>query len=881
MIDVARLRELSNTAPGNPCCRTKSLGKELLMLRIAIFALFLGSGMTGLIYQVVWTKLLTLVFGVTMLAVSTVLTSFFGGLALGSWLGGRWIDKYKNGFKWYGSAEMLIGVYALLFSFLLDANNYAYILFARNSEMGFGALTLLKFALATALLIIPTTLMGATLPILSKTLAHSQRRFAKDIGGLYAVNTVGAVIGAVITAFVLIPSAGMTTILYATGVLNIAIGAAAYSISRHHKEEEFDEPEVAVPAYSANPGEEPLGRGFSALLLWGFGLSGFTGLAYELIWTRVLGFMLTGTVYAFAVVLAVFLTGIAAGSLVFSRFIDRVRSSSAVILILAAVEMLIGISSIALITLYDKIPGFEFYSRIDTTPVWSEFVYLNFFTAFITLIIPTFLFGATFPLVCKIYSRRIERVGSKIGNVYSVNTVGGIVGSFAGGFLLIPFVGMQNTIVLMGLVNIAIGAAFIVFNPYRRSTGSYAMLGAGAAATVLLLVTLPANMPLSLHKSFLQYGEQIIFYKEGPTATVMIAEKPGASLSASNKRLWVNGNRATAAYYEGLQINRFQGVLPMVLHPDPKDVLVICFGSGTTFGTLSQFPVRMVDNVEIARTVTHGAPYFKKENMDVLHNPKSRINIDDGRSFLAATSRKFDVITEEPMHPALAGVVNLYTKEYYELAKAHLKPGGIMSQWIPLYNVSVEDMKILVKTFQSVFPHTTIWIANTDIFMIGSPERTSVDYGRVLRKLAMPNVHALLKDIDLEDPIEYLNTFLMNEDMVRAYTEGAEVMSDDMPSVEFTSPKSLHVNTISPNIAEFLKYREPVSQYLVDVPAGDIPALEERLKQKYIAGRYNLIGRAYFADNNIPKALDYFRASMKVDPTDRNSIHYLKNIRPF
>jgi len=856
------------------------------MLRIAIFALFLGSGMTGLIYQVVWTKLLTLVFGVTMLAVSTVLTSFFGGLALGSWLGGRWIDKHRGGFKWYGAAEVLIGVYALLFSFLLDANNYAYILLAQNSEMGFGSLTLLKFGLATALLIIPTTLMGATLPILSKTLARSQSRFAKDIGGLYAVNTIGAVIGAVITAFILIPSAGMSTILYATGVLNIAIGATAYFFSKTHTEDEFDVAEAKAPRaaprfYSGEHDEERLPRGFSILLLWGFAISGFTGLAYEVIWTRVLGFMLTGTVYAFAVVLAVFLTGIAAGSLVFSRFIDRLRSASAVIVILAVVEILIGLSSIALITLYDKMPGFEIYLRMDSTPVWGEFVYLNFLIAFITLIVPTFLFGATFPLVCKIYSRRIESIGSKIGNVYSVNTVGGILGSFAGGFLLIPFVGMQNTIVLMGLVNIAIGAAFILFNPYSRGAKSYAILGVGAVATAAVIFTLPANMPLSLHKSFLLYGEEIIFYREGATATVMIAEKPGESLSASNKRLWVNGNRATAAYYEGLQINRFQGVLPMVLHPDPKDVLVICFGSGTTFGTLSQFPVTMVDNVEIARTVTEGASYFKKENMDVLNNPKSRINIDDGRSFLAATSRKFDVITEEPMHPALAGVVNLYTKEYYELAKAHLKPDGIMSQWIPLYNVSVEDMKILVKTFQSVFPHTTIWIANTDIFMIGSPERTSIDYDLVLKKLAMPNVHALLKDIDLEDPIEYLNTFLMNEDQVRAYTEGAFVMSDDMPSVEFTSPKSLHVNTISPNIGEFLKFREPVTPYLVNVPAGEAQALEKRLEQKFFAGKYNLVGRAYFADENINKAVEYFRASLDIDRTDRNSIHYLKNIRPF
>ncbi|MDP2689819.1 MAG: fused MFS/spermidine synthase, partial [Deltaproteobacteria bacterium] len=198
------------------------------MLRIAIFALFFGSGMTGLIYQVVWTKLLTLVFGVTMLAVSTVLTCFFGGLALGSYLGGRWIDRHKGGFKWYGIAEGLIGVYALLFSLLLGANNSAYIFLAHNSNTGFWGLSLLKFALASILLIIPTTLMGATLPILSKTLARSQVRFAKDIGGLYSINTVGAVAGAVLTAFVLIPSAGMRTILYGTGVLNIAIGAAAY-----------------------------------------------------------------------------------------------------------------------------------------------------------------------------------------------------------------------------------------------------------------------------------------------------------------------------------------------------------------------------------------------------------------------------------------------------------------------------------------------------------------------------------------------------------------------------------------------------------------------------------------------------------------------------
>src|SRR3972149_1669430 len=365
-------------------------------------------------------------------------------------------------------------------------------------------------------------------------------------------------------------------------------------------------------------------------------------------------------------------------------------------------------------------PTFDLHSRLDATQSWSEFIWLNFFTSYLTLLLPAFLFGATFPLVCKIYNFRPEGVGRKIGNVYSVNTVGGILGSFAGGFILIPLIGMQKTIVRMALLNIAIGAAIMLGNPAARRSVRYWSVAAMAAAAVIAILPLPENMPLTLHKSLLRTGERIVFYKEGPAATVLIAEKQGAELSASNKRLWINGNAATAAFYEGLQINRFQGVLPMVLHPNPKDVLVICFGSGTTFGTLSQFDVNQVDNVEIASTVIKGAPYFTKENMDVLHNPKSRIITDDGRSYLEVTSKKYDVITEEPMHPSLAGVVNLYTKEYYELVKAHLKEGGIMSQWIPLYNLSTEDVRMLVKTFNSVFPHTTIWIANTDIFMIGS-----------------------------------------------------------------------------------------------------------------------------------------------------------------
>src|SRR3990172_9117472 len=228
------------------------------MLRLIIFILFLGSGMTGLIYQVVWTKLLTLTFGVTVLAVSTVLTCFFGGLALGSFFGGQWVDRHRNGFLWYGTAELIIGVYALLFTLLLGLNNSSYVFIAQKASLDFFGQSLLKFALSVALLIIQTTLMGATLPILSKALARSQKRFANDVGGLYSIKTVGAVVGAVITAFLLIPSFGLSTILYSAGFLNIAIGATAIFLGSVYGTEEEIFP--AEAAYEGNPPPPPRPR---------------------------------------------------------------------------------------------------------------------------------------------------------------------------------------------------------------------------------------------------------------------------------------------------------------------------------------------------------------------------------------------------------------------------------------------------------------------------------------------------------------------------------------------------------------------------------------------------------------------------------------------
>lgn len=819
----------------------------------------------------------TLTFGVTTLAISTVLSSFFGGLALGSYVIGKWIDKKSAFLKWYGLAELIIGIFALLFPFLLSLVSKSYVFIAQTVELGFYQMSLVKFLLVLLLLIIPTTFMGATLPILGKFSVKSKEHIAGKLGKLYAINTFGAVLGTLATGFYLIPIMGIKAILFSAGMLNIALGLFALklnknlSIDRDKTEEDQIEP---ISPSSPSP-SSILPPQYLSLVLFGFGISGFTALSYEVVWTRVLELVFTGTIYAFSTILATFLVGIAAGSAIFSWYLNRPHSIEKEGNLFAFVEMGIGFSTILLIFIYNGLPNNWLYNKIFETTDWSSALAIKFFITFILLFLPAFLFGSTFPIVCKLYSRNIKSIGHSVGNIYSINTVGGILGSFLTGFIFIPLLGMQTSIVMMGCINIILGISLLMLHPHSTKVLKFSTTTVSVALILLLFTILPENMVKSIYSGFLGRNDSIIYYKEGISATVMISEKKGMSLNTSNKRLYVNGNQATAAYYEGLQINRFQGVLPMVLHPNPKDVLVICFGSGTTFGTLSLFDVDKVDNVEISRAVIQGAKYFTWENQDVLHNPKSNIIINDGRNHLLTTTKKYDVITQEPMHPSLVGVVNLYTKEYYELAKARLKPKGIISQWIPLYNLTVDDVKTMVKTFQSVFPHASIWITNVDIFLIGSPEKLQIDYQWVQSRLNNAKIKSVLKDIDMEDPVEFVSSFLMNEDQVRAYASDAIIMEDNWPYVEFNGPKSLLMDTVLSNIVEFTKYMENVGPYLkTDNEQGSNEQLQFILNKKFQAAKFNLTGRGYAADRDFKTAETYFDKALNIDPSNRNSLHY-------
>ena len=287
----------------------------------------------------------------------------------------------------------------------------------------------------------------------------------------------------------------------------------------------------------------------------------------------------------------------------------------------------------------------------------------------------------------------------------------------------------------------------------------------------------------------------MIHYREGVEGTVVVSE-PKEDTTGANRVLWINAVQATASIEKGVKMNRLQGVLPLLLHPGPREALFMCFGSGITAGTLAIAGFDRIDAVEISRDVLDAAPLFSKDNFGVVENPKVNLVVDDGRNFLLTTKKHYDVITFEPMPLALAGVSTFYTQEYYQLCLDHLAPGGIVSQWVPLHSLSADLVRSLLYTFTSVFPEYCIWFVNADLFITGSNAPLVVDYAVARERIAQEPLHAALEEVGLDEASELLACFFMGKDTVERYVQGGEVMSDDRPWAEFVAPKLMYERNV-------------------------------------------------------------------------------------
>ncbi|MBE0568698.1 MAG: fused MFS/spermidine synthase, partial [Deltaproteobacteria bacterium] len=700
-----------------------------------LYLLFFLSGAASLAYQVVWVRSLQLLFGGSHLAVTAVLSVFMAGLALGSHLLAKRVDTIGKPLRLYGYLEIGIAVFAVLFLLLTKLYPYLYVPLARLVGENTLYLSFLRVVFSVIAMIVPTTMMGGTLPLLTKFASEKSGDAGEHVSFLYGFNTLGAVFGTFSAGFVLLPNfsvIGTSAIAVAT---NLSIGLTCIVLASMPAKAGVEVREFGRSVGGGPEETDPDGDTTSStdtpfpvrLVLWGIGISGFCALGYEVLWTRVLSMVVGASVYSFTVMLVSFLAGIALGSKAFGLLIRRApgacRTSERAVRFFGAVQVLIGVTALVVTYFIRDLPShaIRIQNYLLGTGI-SEFEVrqgANFAVAFSHMFVPAFFMGVAFPLAGMIHAKHRKSKGKAIGEVSVYNTVGAILGASFSGFALVYLFGIERSLQFLSLINVGAGI-LIATSVWKRPVLTWGVAG-GTAAIIAALALLPGLWRMWDLKYFAIYrnntreafdsafnmkdameNTDVLYYAEGVQATVSAIKVKGGS-----QAFITNGRIEASNQKEGIQCQYTLGHLPMLLNKNPKRVFVLGTGSGMTLGATSVHPeVEEIVLAEIEPKVLGVARTFAKYNHGVLDNDKLRIVFNDGRNHLMTTKEKFDVITADPIHPWFSGAGYLYTTEYFRLAAQRLRPGGIVCQWLPIYELSVDDLRCVVKTFSENFRYT-------------------------------------------------------------------------------------------------------------------------------------------------------------------------------
>ena len=662
--------------------------------------------------------------------------------------------------------------------------------------------------------------------MLSRFCARTRELIGTDVGTLYAINTLGAVLGTFGTGFLLIPLAGTrTTILIAAG-LNIAIGliAIALGVSLPSRGE------VHVPEETDVPEGDAAGRPVVVAVMVAFGISGFAAMGYEVAWSRTLSLIIGSSVYAFTVMLTTFLLGLAVGGMIGARLVARLSRETP--LAIAATQILVAASAVGVAHVFAELP-YTFtvwFKRFGQHGHW-RLILLEFAMALTIMIVPTLLLGMMFPFTVRVCAPMVKRLGRSVGTVYAVNTIGAILGSFCAGWVLIPTVGIMRTIVICATINVAAGILVSSFAGGRLSR-RLPLVCAGLGLVCVAWIRVPSwpalvmssgmykyagdleDGPISKKRFFEYVADEydLRFYREGITTTVTVAQHKDTG------NLWMATNgKIDASSGPDMPTQLLSGHLPLLLGRDPKDVLVVGFASGVTVGATTAHPVRKVVVVEIEPAVIEGSKFFHEVNRDPLAD-KERVELvlDDARNYLVVTDREFDVIISEPSNPWITGASSLFTREYFQLGRSRLRPDGIFTQWLQLYGMATDDLRSLLATFTSVFPHVLIFetIETTDLILVGSEHELKIDLEQVAERQRRPAVSESLLAIEVLDAPRLLSYFLMGTREVRGLVGDAPLNTDDNGLIEFSSPKHLHADTQSSNEHAIERVLTTIQPYL-------------------------------------------------------------------
>ncbi len=754
-----------------------------------ILILFLGSGALALVYQVVWARLMTHVFGSTAMSVGTVLAAFMGGMAIGSWWIGRLADRRRNHLRLYAVLEIGIAGTAALSHVALTALDAWYPVL--HALAGGSALILAtsRFLVAFLLVMAPTVLMGATLPVLSRFLVSRQEAVGIGLSTLYAVNTLGAVLGAFLTGFVLIGSFGIHAPVYAAVLGNLLIGLVAWAASRSESMPDAVPPDI-VPTTKTTMAEDA-GGATLALVIAGLGISGFTSFAYEIYWTRSLVFILGNSTYALTTMLCAFLTGIALGGYLV-RFAIRYLSDH--VAAFGWIQLTLGVvSALALPFLFAfNEPGALEHSLRRVSADALTLVFSSFGVAFLVMLLPATLIGASFPLVGHIAARRPGETGTIVGRVYAVNTAGNVLGALLPGVALISWLGIQAGILLMAALNVVLGLTILALRLLRTGRSNWWR----AALPVLLLSSGFALSGAPLDFEFPSRGElarhQTLYYREGPLATTKVYRDPVNDEKLMSVDGIVIGGTGNTHFKQLLLAH-----LPRLLVDDTARELSVGLGSAILVGESARYDnVKAITAVEIEPSVIEGAAWFREESGDVLDDPRLTVVVDDVSAYLRTTPAKFDVITaDEKTADEFASNGFSYSLDYYRLLRERLAPGGLVAQWVPS-TLPPSQYRMILRTFAEGFPHTQLWqflpsnrVGPFNTILVGSLEPVPIRFDEVARRFEQ-NREALanLVPYGITSAAALLPHFIADETIIRPAVADAMLNTLDHPHYEFYQP---------------------------------------------------------------------------------------------
>jgi spermidine synthase len=732
------------------------------------------SGLAALVYQTIWIKQLTLVVGVDVYAVTTGVSGFFAGLALGSAVFGQLADRSPSPLRLYAGLELGIAVLGVASTLSLAAAPALFV--TLQSKVGG-----LAWALPFSLIAVPAALMGGTLPPLLAAVRPREDSIGRATGQLYAANTAGAIAGALLTVFAIVPALGIRGAAMSAATLNLVLAVAALAVAT--RAASFRE--RTGPALRAPGKTEFKATSEARLAIALYALAGGVALGYEVVWTQVIVQFLSTRAFAFSVVLATYLTGLVIGSWLYARFADRVAGRWRMFGLLVAGAGIAALATFALLGPW--LPAAqESLGKMIWNATGSRMTMMCARFALATGVVvlpPTLLLGAAFPAAARL-AVHPERVGGDVGIVLALNTALGIAGTAVTGFVLVPALGLAGSLGALAFLAAAIGGVAIA----RQADFSRAAT-MGAAGLVVVVAALALALPRDRLATLLASarGGELMFYDESPGGTVAVIEQQASS--GTFRRLYIQGVSNTGDAMPSLRYMRLQALLPILVHPgEPRSALVIGLGTGITAGALLTAPeLERRVGVELLASVAEAAPLFRG-NFGAGADPRLEIRITDGRHEMMRSEERFDLITLEPPPPAAAGVVNLYSRDFYELARRRLADGGLLAQWWPIATQNDEDSQSLVRSMLDVFPHVTLWTTEVhEMMLIGSMEPVTLDFSRISGRFRTPSIAAALQEVGINTTADLLATYITDRAGLERYAGSAPPVTDDRPRIEYAS----------------------------------------------------------------------------------------------